>query len=712
LPAESEIMKLLLILALLSGPLALSADGREVEFDGSFLDWVVDLNVNHGVKVGVDPFELQNPELTKIRSFRSGAERDTEAFVVARAEKLCLVMKKGSGGAYYATSTMAAERDRRLSLFAKRDYEALVKTGDRADALVKVSDLIIRARGHSRQRAGQIRASSKEAGRAYSQVQPRVMTMKKNGVERTSAKEFSAVYREVEKLSTLIQGEVDRINTDYSNYLSAEESGGAFEGLILDYGSLALAGRAYLEYMVYRIAPVALGIKEMDPYYGCAWAQDGNNIKVTDPGTFESRFQPEIKANLEKRDREVKELGRAIEKALAETEGLADVAANSWKKGNHELAYAEISRVMESGDFSSRTRALHGIFFTDARSAFVVKAKKRAAAPARVGLEAMVGIGDGFVETFEAAFPGVLVGASRVSAVKHPGRRGACYGLTVSKEAGQVSTFGIQLRPRSSGDIEGGLISNGAQQIEVNSVGLGMLDEYMVASIRDALGYVSGNHDPKLFDQRVVVLFDSSVNIAYGGDSAGAALAAAAMSQSSGTVPAPDVCMTGALRAFGDIRPVGGIQQKAAAAREEGFRVMLAPAGNEAVWSMMPFSERVGPCQIVLGATMADYLPFALPEFEGVDSRPRRSLEAYAFAYHLFQAGQLASSLGCCERALDYCPNHHSARALAVVLGIAGVKATPVPEAVAAYLDRADPLDAGRAQIVEAAGSNGNGPDG
>ena len=672
--------------------LGLGAHANGVDFRGSFLDLLVELDTNHDLTIGLDPFEFENPKVTEVREYSSGSVGVRE-FIEAEVKRLGLLMKQGSGGAFYATSATSSKRDQRLALFVDRKYAKLAETQGGSDPLVQLAKLIESTRRHSRARIVELERVAGEVKARFPGLDKelKLLSAAQGKGREVSDQRFSKLYTSVDELAKTINRQIDLINTDYGTYMGADESASLFGELVRDYGSLALATRAYLEYMVYRIEPVSQGIKLMDPYHGCAAAIGGKTIELTAPGTFASRFKPEIKRELIERDAKIKALGRTIDQGLDDRRGQLDSAIRHWKASEFQKAYKEVSMALMGGDLSSQTRALYGLFWTRAQSEYAKQIRSRAKRTAPIDFQAMAGVDERFVEQFKSAYPGVARGA--VPRPQNPGRRGASYGLTVSREAGQVSTFGIQTRPRGSGEVGGALISGGTQQIEVNAVGEGFIDDHMIASIHDSLNYVSGQHVPTLFDDRIVILFDSTVDIAYGGDSAGAALATATLSESTGLPPPPDVCMTGAVRAFGDVRPVGGIREKTKAARDQGFRVLLAPLENEPSFNALPRAEQIGPCQIILGKTMDDYLPFGLPELEGVDTTPRQALSAYAFAFHLFLAGRLDESLGLCEAALAQCPNHYSARSLATLLRIAGARAVPAPDPVTKFL--AAPAKAG-----------------
>ena len=78
--------------------------------------------------------------------------------------------------------------------------------------------------------------------------------------------------------------------------------------------------------------------------------------------------------------------------------------------------------------------------------------------------------------------------------------------------------------------------------------------------------------------------YDVSFNVPGGvpmdGPSAGIALAVALMSAISGKAPMPLIALTGEITAQGEVRPVGGVREKLAAAVEAGARTLIIPADN------------------------------------------------------------------------------------------------------------------------------------
>jgi ATP-dependent Lon protease len=113
----------------------------------------------------------------------------------------------------------------------------------------------------------------------------------------------------------------------------------------------------------------------------------------------------------------------------------------------------------------------------------------------------------------------------------------------------------------------------------------GQLGEVMKESAQAALSYVRAHADelqlsPDFYDHLDIHLHIPSGAVSKDGPSAGVALAVSLISVLRG-VPVPgDLAMTGELTLRGKVLPVGGIKEKALAARRAGIRRVLIPALN------------------------------------------------------------------------------------------------------------------------------------
>ena len=294
--------------------------------------------------------------------------------------------------------------------------------------------------------------------------------------------------------------------------------------------------------------------------------------------------------------------------------------------------------------------------------------------------------------------PGGTTLSSR--AVMHPSRIGAVWGLTITGAVGHARTFAVEFADKGgkSGDIKkkiepekntkdseqildfGKLTSQLGQDRNVEIYGQGQidLDDYFVSSINDSLHYIERSLYPNLFDKRIRVLLDQSVDINYGGDSAGAAIALAAISQREKKPIRADLCVTGALRAYGDIRPVGGILLKALAAANGGFDVLLIPEDNLPEAYMLDRDDLSG-IQIITCKSLNEYTAYAIPELSKRRVDAEKSLEAYAIAINLYEAHQFGIAMAMLRDVVEAFPNHFSALCLLKNMELAGITPTPIP---------------------------------
>jgi hypothetical protein len=228
---------------------------------------------------------------------------------------------------------------------------------------------------------------------------------------------------------------------------------------------------------------------------------------------------------------------------------------------------------------------------------------------------------------------------------------------------------------------------SGNEQIEVHGLRV-RLDEYTLASIKDSLRYVSKKKCPDLMEKhRISVMFASTVSINHGGDSAGGAFALAAMSVFHQQAPEADLCVTGAIRPYGDISPVGGIFPKTTAAAQAGFKLLLMPEENCAELQVLDF-DQLGGMQVIMGKSLDDYIDIALPKLADRPGRAKKALHTYAAAYLLYRSGELSQAKGLLDDLLPAYPKHFSAQTLLAKLNLAGVTAQPISAELTQVLEK------------------------
>jgi ATP-dependent Lon protease len=95
------------------------------------------------------------------------------------------------------------------------------------------------------------------------------------------------------------------------------------------------------------------------------------------------------------------------------------------------------------------------------------------------------------------------------------------------------------------------------------------------------------------------------------GPSAGVTLATALISAFTNSPVSRDVCMTGEITLRGRVLPVGGVREKALAARRAGMKTFVLPRNNESDLEEIPKKLRQD-LKIILVDTVDDVLEVAL----------------------------------------------------------------------------------------------------
>jgi endopeptidase La len=137
--------------------------------------------------------------------------------------------------------------------------------------------------------------------------------------------------------------------------------------------------------------------------------------------------------------------------------------------------------------------------------------------------------------------------------------------------------------------IEATLLPGGNQNIILT----GQLGNVMQESARAALSHIRARADELGLPPDFLAKQDLHVHIPAGaipkdGPSAGVTMATAILSAARNEPVRQDVAMTGEITLSGLVLPVGGIREKALAARRSGIRTMILPALNEADLSELP----------------------------------------------------------------------------------------------------------------------------
>ena len=161
--------------------------------------------------------------------------------------------------------------------------------------------------------------------------------------------------------------------------------------------------------------------------------------------------------------------------------------------------------------------------------------------------------------------------------------------------------------------IEARLLPSGHQ----NLILTGQLGNVMQESARAALSHIRAEADSLGIPQDEFEKFDIHVHVPAGaipkdGPSAGVTMATAMVSALKNQPVREDVAMTGEITLSGLVLPVGGIREKALAARRHGIKEFILPARNESDISELP-AEVKRDMHFIPVKTLEEVLNVALP---------------------------------------------------------------------------------------------------
>jgi ATP-dependent Lon protease len=177
----------------------------------------------------------------------------------------------------------------------------------------------------------------------------------------------------------------------------------------------------------------------------------------------------------------------------------------------------------------------------------------------------------------------------------------------------------------SGGDvlfIEAGVLPGGRGNVTLT----GQLGSVMQESARAALSHIRQRADALAIDPEFLTGKDLHVHVPAGaipkdGPSAGVTIATAIVSAVRGEPVREDVAMTGEITLSGLVLPVGGIREKALAARRHGIRIFILPQQNLQDTEELP-EEVKAELRFVPVGTLDEALAIALPAPAGVNPAP------------------------------------------------------------------------------------------
>ncbi|HXE79310.1 MAG TPA: endopeptidase La [Vicinamibacterales bacterium] len=170
--------------------------------------------------------------------------------------------------------------------------------------------------------------------------------------------------------------------------------------------------------------------------------------------------------------------------------------------------------------------------------------------------------------------------------------------------------------------VEASLLPGGSQQIILT----GQLGSVMQESARAAVSHIRAHArelgiSPDFLEKRDLHVHVPAGAIPKDGPSAGVTMATAILSAVRQEKTREDVAMTGEITLTGLVLPVGGIREKALAARRYGIKTFILPAQNMADTQELP-DEVKADLQFVPVQTLDDVLRVALPSTAETEASP------------------------------------------------------------------------------------------
>jgi len=146
----------------------------------------------------------------------------------------------------------------------------------------------------------------------------------------------------------------------------------------------------------------------------------------------------------------------------------------------------------------------------------------------------------------------------------------------------------------------------------------GQLGDVMRESAQAALSFVRSRTKDLGIDPEFYANSDLHVHVPAGavpkdGPSAGVGMTTALVSLLSGVPVREDVAMTGEITLRGQVLPVGGIKEKALAARRAGISRFVLPQRNEVDLDELPQALK-DDMTFILASTMDDALKAVMPD--------------------------------------------------------------------------------------------------
>ena len=728
-------MKLIPSLALFCVALAqcLSAQDRPISFKGTFVDFLVHMAVEHGIEGGLDPEMMSEPAIRTVAQYDSKPSEKVPEFMKRVALSIGGSLQVIPPSYYYFTKNESTNLAKAFAAFQFAKYQECLRLMDNqnqsdpdVNAICGLARLFVES-------ASQTAAEQKKLNAMVAELKGSVARARFFATDRALGSAEMALARQnagtieqaIQSLKTSWQFQflqlkntinVPKEVADSYRVLSSTTVSRSWTELVLQSLDRCLHTLSTFRTLpsIPNIeggrtrpgapsGPAPAGGAGPAPAVGTPVQTGADEVVFPDAGEFYVALNEVRSAIYEIYSRkkfDEQQMQRAYQEAY-----------KAWSDKNYEEAFSRYSALQEAGDSRNPSvRIGFGLLAVKVKTESVKRVKQglTGSVPKQIVQQILddqalcpAGVCESLLSALNDDYHlGLKIIPSSNS--KHQGRIGAIYGLGVFANTGQgkSSTKAIQLLPKVPNRATGKQVGSKdmtfnmdellpsdsyEEQVEIHGIDA-RLDKYSLASIKDSLRYVSTSKVPDLYKKyRVSVVFEKTVGINTGGDSAGAAFALAALSAAKQSMTASDICVTDAIRPYGEISAVGGIFPKATAAAAEGFKILLVPDANLIDLQLLDF-DKLGCLQIITGRTIDDYIEYALPVLAGDSQNADWSLQAYALAFLLYRSGEYPTSKAILEKLVERTPQHMSAQMLLAKLNLAGVQVSRIPLHLAQWL--------------------------
>lgn len=267
----------------------------------------------------------------------------------------------------------------------------------------------------------------------------------------------------------------------------------------------------------------------------------------------------------------------------------------------------------------------------------------------------------------------------------HDGRVGAVTALVAGSRDGATRTLSVELQPKSdklkdSQPTIDNIFGSSEKQVSLHAADdRAFMDVSFKAAIKDSLDLIASRYSRDLFNSSVSIAFDSTTDIDVGGDSAGVALGLATLSSIKKIPLDKKLAVTGSVRRYGDVRPVGGIYQKGKAAFDDLCLVLLLPSQNmENLFYLVP--KEILSRHVFTTSNFSQAAGAAQVGDDRENATAANAVQLYNFALLSSIRGNLDEALVFAEAANKIASFHFSSRLMAMLLRVAQVEPSMSPQ--------------------------------